>query len=220
MKVLFIDHYDSFSFNLVDWLVKNCQRPDFDVIHCFYDRLSLKDLDSYDGVVLSPGPGSPRDYPSTMKVIYRVMEKIPIMGVCLGHQMLGEFFGLQLKRRDFPHHGSTVAVKMGLKRLDVATYHSLAFLHAEALGNQSFMKKASVSMTDHLGKEIYGFFSERGAGWLSCQFHPESYLGDNAPFLAFAFLELIQKNQRRSRLLNTPKAVPHETATTPIASQR
>ena len=94
MEIAFIDHYDSFSFNVLDWL-ECASRGKIAVKKIVAkDEASLARLKySPIPIVISPGPGRPGDYPRTLDLIKNVMDQVPILGVCLGHQMLREIAG-------------------------------------------------------------------------------------------------------------------------------
>ncbi len=131
VKLLLIDNYDSFTYNIVHYLgILNYQ---IDVIK--NDSFLLKSLEflDYTHIILSPGPGSPLDSGLTMEVIKNIHKKIPILGVCLGHQCLGNFFGGRVVAAKQVMHGKAsimchdeTALFTGLpKQFKVIRYHSL-----------------------------------------------------------------------------------------------
>ena len=105
MKILLIDNYDSFTYNLYDYLLQTG-------VQCVVlrnDAFSLVDLEKIDfqAIVLSPGPKRPADAGLMMPLIRRYREQMPILGICLGHQALGESFGAQVVKARVPMHGKT-----------------------------------------------------------------------------------------------------------------
>ena len=101
-KTVIIDNYDSFTYNLV-YQVEQVSGIRPDVIR--NDEIVLEDLDQYDHIILSPGPGLPNEAGQLMAVIGQYFDKKPILGVCLGHQAIFEHFGGQLINLDEVHHG-------------------------------------------------------------------------------------------------------------------
>lgn len=101
MKVVIIDNYDSFTYNLVH-LVKELG-PETDVLR--NDRFRLEELQPYDKIILSPGPGIPHEAGLLLDVIYTYTGQKPILGVCLGEQAIGEAFGAKLVNLSDVFHG-------------------------------------------------------------------------------------------------------------------
>jgi anthranilate synthase component 2 len=102
MRILIIDNYDSFTYNLVH-LVEKITENQVDVV--FNDQFQVEDLLTYDRLILSPGPGLPDDAGKLKEAISFCMDKRPILGVCLGHQAIGEVFGARLKNLETVCHG-------------------------------------------------------------------------------------------------------------------
>ena len=101
-KVLIIDNYDSFTYNLV-YLVKKVIKASPDVIR--NDSEALNDIDEYTHIILSPGPGLPSEAGHLIEVIRKMAPYKPILGVCLGLQAIGEAFGGSLVNLDTVYHG-------------------------------------------------------------------------------------------------------------------
>ena len=106
--ILFIDNYDSFTYNLVDYFGQF--QPDLLVKR--NDKISLEEIESIDpdGIVLSPGPGNPDDAGICKDVIRTFYTRKQIFGVCLGHQCIGEVFGAKIVRAPQPVHGKTAQI--------------------------------------------------------------------------------------------------------------
>jgi len=130
-KIILIDNYDSFTFNLYHYL--SSLKVDVDVIR--NDQITSKEIlkRKYNKIVISPGPGNPNQSGNCLKIVKSLYKKIPILGVCLGHQIIGQVFGSKIVQAKKLMHGKTskmISKKTGvLKNLPktfVATrYHSL-----------------------------------------------------------------------------------------------
>lgn len=131
MHILLLDNFDSFTYNLLDYLQQAGA-----TVHVRRNNVEVAELAqlAFDGIVLSPGPGTPDKAGCLLHVIERYHAEVPILGVCLGHQALGQFFGAQVVRAVRPMHGKVSTVKCltddplftGLPtQLTVTRYHSL-----------------------------------------------------------------------------------------------
>tara|TARA_Y100000590_G_scaffold363871_1_gene421820 strand:+ start:1319 stop:1888 length:570 start_codon:yes stop_codon:yes gene_type:complete len=131
MKILLIDNYDSFTFNLFHYL--SSLKTKVSVVR--NDKIDSKEIlkKSYDKIVISPGPGNPNEAGNCIDIVKKFYKKIPILGVCLGHQVIGQVFGSKIIGAKKLMHGKTSIIfskKIGiLKNISnkfVATrYHSL-----------------------------------------------------------------------------------------------
>ncbi len=177
--IYIIDHNDSFTHNVVH------QFSLFDEVECDnYNNLNKKKLDKASVIVLSPGPGSPIDYPSTSNIYKKFKSKKKIIGVCLGFQQILFCEGAEIVEQKKIFHGfqSKIEVisnkslfKKG-KKFKVGRYHSLKL--KEPFKNKDFeitmrclTSKVAMSIENKKDK-IYGF-----------QFHPESFLTNNGNLL-------------------------------------
>jgi anthranilate synthase component II len=173
MKLAVIDNYDSFVYNLVRYLresggvtevqVMRNTSVDFDAIH------------AADGILLSPGPGIPQEAGALMQVLETFSHQKPILGVCLGHQAIGEFFGARLEKAPKIYHGKSteidVQIDSGLfkqlsPKIQVGRYHSWQVADLpEALQPTAVDDGGNVMALEHKQLPIFGV-----------QFHPESVL--------------------------------------------
>ena len=109
MKILLIDNYDSFTYNLFHYISKI--RKNVEVIR--NDKIDGKTIlkRKYDKIVISPGPGNPNQAGNCLKIVNAVYKKIPILGVCLGHQVIGQTFGGKIVSANNLMHGKTSKIK-------------------------------------------------------------------------------------------------------------
>ena len=131
MKILLIDNYDSFTFNLYHYL--SSLKANVEVIR--NDKVTEKEIikKKYNKIVISPGPGNPNQSGNCLRIVKKLYKKIPILGVCLGHQIIGQVFGSKIIQAKKLMHGKTSKIqsfKIGiLKNLpmsfEATRYHSL-----------------------------------------------------------------------------------------------
>ena len=172
MKVLLIDNYDSFTYNLVHYF----EKMDVEVEVVRNDQ-NIPSLQAFDALVLSPGPGLPKESGKLMNVIANAYGKKPILGICLGMQALAEHAGAKLYNRDGVMHGRTTKLEniqeslllQGVQDLTVGLYHSWAIV-AERLPED--WKVCATAMDDRAPMVM----ENRTKNAFAVQFHPESIL--------------------------------------------
>lgn len=186
--VLLIDNYDSFSFNL--YQLVGSIRPDIKVIRS--DELTVEEIQALkpDHVILSPGTGRPENAGVYQELIETCKGQFPILGVCLGHQAIGQVFGATVSYAKKVMHGKQSLVTQegdskllaGLpKQFPVARYHSLAIIDdtlPEELVVTAVTDDGEVMAVEHRDYPIYGV-----------QFHPESILTPDGEQMMRNFLE-------------------------------
>ncbi len=173
MNIVIIDNYDSFTYNL-SHLLKELGAT---VTVFRNDQFELPELEPFDKIVLSPGPGIPSEAGLLLQVIATYAERKPILGVCLGHQAIGEFFGGKLTNLSDVFHGVQTPVDIVVddytfesldKRIDVGRYHSWV-VDTEGLPDclevTAVSPEGQVMALRHKQLDIHGI-----------QFHPESVL--------------------------------------------
>lgn len=187
MRILLVDHYDSFVYNLARYvgLLGHMRK----VIR--YDDLSLTRIENAppDAMILSPGPQTPTQIPLTLEIIERFAPKIPILGVCLGHQAIGEVYGGQTIPAPHPIHGKASPIHhagMGLFQgvpapFPAARYHSLISV---------LEPESDLEITAQTEDNIPMAFSHRRYPVYSVQFHPESCLTTHGLDIMQNFLNL------------------------------
>ncbi len=198
MKVYFLDHYDSFSSNVIDWLSKH--RDCKELICLFSDDKNLLSYDYSDCcLVLSPGPNAPKDVPQTVKLVVRELGKTPILGICLGHQILGHVAGFEISCSQKPLHGLSrllsINEKSGIFRgsedeLVMASYHSLTCKGQARLPWR-------VSARSEIGEiQAIERLKNGEAPAVGLQFHPESFLSQNSEALLNRWFEMVDDWQQ------------------------
>lgn len=173
-KILVIDNYDSFVYNLVHYL----EELDCAVTVKRNDKFALAECEAFDKILLSPGPGIPEEAGLLKDVIATYAAKKPILGVCLGQQAIGEVFGGTLKNLDQVYHG--VATDVTITKPDTVLFKDLdteievGRYHSWVVANESFPPSLEVTATDSNGQIMalrHREYDVRGV-----QFHPESVL--------------------------------------------
>ena len=171
-KIILIDNYDSFTFNLYHYL--SSLKFKVDVIR--NDQITSNEIlkRKYNKIVISPGPGNPDQSGNCLKIVKSLYKKIPILGVCLGHQIIGQVFGSKIVQAKKLMHGKTskiVSKKLGIlknlpKSFEATRYHSLIIdkktlsKHLEITAES---KDGLVMGVQHKKYNVHGV-----------QFHPES----------------------------------------------
>jgi anthranilate synthase/aminodeoxychorismate synthase-like glutamine amidotransferase len=196
MDVFLIDHYDSFTHNVIDWLAGS---DGVLAIHCvaWDDAPGLaKAANSHAPLVISPGPKSPNDVPPTMALLRQQLGLVPILGICLGHQMLAAMSGARIVRGQAPHHGTARrilvdAVKPGLlaglaPSFAAGVYNSLV---VEAI---SLPPIWTINARCDLGEVQAMSYSGGGAPAFGLQFHPESFLSQGADVIRANWIAAVQ----------------------------
>ena len=172
MKIILIDNYDSFTFNLYHYV--SSLGVTVDVIR--NDEITHKQIikSKYDKIIISPGPGNPNQSGNCIKIVKALYRQIPILGVCLGHQIIGQVFGSNIIQANKLMHGKTSVIKSKkigiLKNLpsefEATRYHSL-IIDKKTLSDQleitALTKDGIIMGIMHKKYNVHGV-----------QFHPES----------------------------------------------
>ncbi len=187
MKIVIIDNYDSFTYNL-SHLIKELGA---EVTVFRNDRFELSDLEPFDKIVLSPGPGIPSEAGLLLDVIHAYAGKKPILGVCLGHQAIGEAFGGKLENLSEVFHGVATPCNIvtddpifsGLERtITIGRYHSWVVSHEkfpDCLEVTAVSDDGQIMALRHKIMNIHGI-----------QFHPESVLTPDGKTMIKNFIVL------------------------------
>ena len=172
MKILLIDNYDSFTFNLYHYL--SSLNTKVEVFR--NDEITVKEIvkNKFNKIVISPGPGNPNQSGNCIKIVKSLYKKIPILGVCLGHQIIGQVFGSKIIQAKTLMHGKTSIIKskkIGIlsnvpSKFEATRYHSL-IIDKKTLSNDLLITAETndgiIMGIQHKKFNIHGV-----------QFHPES----------------------------------------------
>ena len=188
--LLILDNYDSFTYNLVQYFGELGAAP---VVHR-NDALSVAEALALkpDAIVVSPGPGTPRDAGISIELIRAAAGRVPVLGVCLGHQAIGEAFGGRVVRAERLMHGKSCSVKHGGIGLfagipspfTAMRYHSLLVERSglpDDLAVTAWSADEEIMAMSHREHQIHGV-----------QFHPESIGTDHGMLLLQNFLKVIE----------------------------
>jgi anthranilate synthase component 2 len=185
--LLLIDNYDSFTYNLYQYIGEVYEN--IEVVR--NDKINISDISNMkpEGIIISPGPGRPEDAGICIDVIKTFGNRIPIFGICLGHQAIGYAFGAKIIRADSIKHGKTSLVSHngkgifeGIKNpIEAMRYHSLIVEKETLPGELSITattKDGIIMGLKHKKYPIYGL-----------QFHPESILTEDGKKIIYNFVE-------------------------------
>ncbi len=189
--ILLIDNYDSFSYNLYQLI--GSIRPDIKVIR--NDEMTIDQIDNLnpDAIILSPGPGRPENAGVCIEAVKNLGHKIPILGVCLGHQSICKAYGAEISYAKELMHGKQSEIKLDIscplfkgcgETIPVARYHSLAAVNEsmpDCLKVTAQTKDDEIMAVKHKEYNVYGV-----------QFHPESVLTPKGPLILENFLNLLK----------------------------
>jgi anthranilate synthase/aminodeoxychorismate synthase-like glutamine amidotransferase len=186
MRLAMIDNYDSFTYNLVQYLAELGAEPEV----FRNDAVTVDELANFDGVVISPGPGTPDDAGVSNEAIKALSGKIAILGVCLGHQCIGAAYGAGIVRAGRPIHGKVAQIAHDGRGLFAglpnpflaARYHSLVIARdalPATLRVTATAEDGEIMAVEHASHPVIGV-----------QFHPESVLTEHGHALLRNFLAL------------------------------
>lgn len=182
-QVLLLDNYDSFTYNLKHYI----SNLGYNVITIRNDEYDL-DVSNFSHIVLSPGPGLPKDAGVMMQLLKLADSKIPVFGVCLGMQAIAEYLGGQLYNQSIVKHGvseeitvieDSVLFENLNKELQVGLYHSWAVNDSGEYKVTALSKSNTVMALENSKSKFYGV-----------QFHPESVMTKKGEIILENFLKL------------------------------
>lgn len=187
--LLLIDNFDSFSHILADLI-----RQTGEELRVIRNDASLEEIEkiNFKGLILSPGPGIPSDSGNLLSVIEKYHRHIPVLGVCLGHQAIGEFFGAELVKNRVPTHGKVHVVRKTNPhfftqnlpdQFEVTRYHSLQL--------RNLPDCLDVILETESG-EIMGM-AHKTLPILGIQYHPEAHLTEYGLELMKSWVETVKK---------------------------
>ena len=182
--MLIVDFYDSFTYNLAHYF----EKLDCEVSVIRNDELDLSSLKQFDKLVLSPGPGLPNEKENLFELLEQFNGKIPILGICLGMQAIGEFLGGSIKNQSIVKHGLAEKITISntnylfqsfSNSINVGLYHSWKVVNITSKNITSISENNVIMSIEFPENKLYGV-----------QFHPESILTENGLELLRNFLNL------------------------------
>jgi anthranilate synthase component 2 len=189
MKILVFDNYDSFTYNLVHIIRELGYGEQMDIVR--NDKIELEEIDVYDKILLSPGPGVPKNAGIMEKLIEKYAPAKSILGVCLGHQGIAEVFNAQLYNMPIVLHGITTETRIlasgdllfdGVpEEIKVCRYHSWAVVPETVHGDLEITAIDNEGVVMALRHKKYDV---RGL-----QFHPEAYLTEHGKLMVENWLK-------------------------------
>jgi para-aminobenzoate synthetase component 2 len=200
-KILVVDNYDSFVFNLVQYL----QQLGAEVVVKRNDEVNAESINSFDGVLLSPGPGTPEDAGACIEIVNAAIEKQkPLLGVCLGHQAIGAALGGTVSRAPELLHGKTSQVQHKNEGVfkDLKSPFRATRYHSLAIETPSVPEELLVTAITESGV-IMGV-KHKSAPIEGVQFHPESVLTEGGHRLLANWLETCGDKDAISVSLSLP----------------
>ncbi|WP_195468263.1 aminodeoxychorismate/anthranilate synthase component II [Clostridium sp. D43t1_170807_H7] len=194
--LLMIDNYDSFVYNLVRYFEELGE----EIIIYRNDKITIKDIESMniDGIVISPGPKSPKEAGLSLDIIDKFKEKLPILGICLGHQCIGHYFNAVVKKGNEPVHGKMFNITHNNRGifeevknpLRVTRYHSLIVdkeNFPDSLEIISETEDNIIMGIKHKEYPIYGV-----------QFHPEAEMTEEGHKILNNFIKITKEFSKKS----------------------
>ncbi len=178
MKLLIVDNYDSFTFNLVE-LIRKIGLQDFEVVKS--DRLIIEEVNRFDKILFTPGPGLPIDFPVMFEILKMYEKEKSILGVCLGHQAIGEYYGAKLINLNNVTHGisklTNITDENEIIFYGVPTEINVGLYHSWFVSADNFplaLKVTAISDDNIIMAISHVKYDVKGV-----QFHPESIMTEN-----------------------------------------
>ena len=187
-SILLIDNYDSFTYNVVH-LIRDITRAPITVKR--NDEVSLEEARSYSRIILSPGPGIPKEAGNMPEIVNALSGTVPIFGICLGHQCIGEESGGTLLQLSRVMHGvqskAIQTTKNSLLFAGLPETFTVGRYHSWAINRHSLPKEFSVTAVDD--SDVILAFENREKLLFGVQFHPESILTEFGKEMTTNFLQ-------------------------------
>jgi len=193
MNILILDNYDSFTYNLVQY-VKELQGLSIDVKR--NDAITVFEVSAYDCIIISPGPGIPSESGITLELIKEYFDSKPILGVCLGLQAIVEAFGGEIYNMDEVYHGISTDVEIidneDLLFQNINSPFKAGRYHSWAAVRENFPAELNITAVDSEGSVMA--LKHKSAELYGVQFHPESILTPEGKKMLRNFLAVTEKS--------------------------
>ncbi|MFM7860687.1 MAG: aminodeoxychorismate/anthranilate synthase component II [Candidatus Nanopelagicaceae bacterium] len=204
MRILVVDNYDSFVFNLVQYL----GQLGAECVVVRNDEISVSEADNFDGVLISPGPGIPEEAGISMEMIrYCADRKIPLFGVCLGHQAIAAVFGAVVSRAPELLHGKTSQVhhKQSGVFTEIPSPFTATRYHSLAVERETVPSELEITGTTESG--VVMALRHKTLPIEGVQFHPESVLTEHGHLMLANWLAACGDKDARSRAVGLSPVV-------------
>ena len=195
-KILVVDNYDSFVFNLVQYL----QQLGAECTVVRNDAIKVSEADKYDGVLISPGPGTPEAAGISVELVkYCSDKKIPLLGVCLGHQAIAVAYGATVSRAPELLHGKTSSVTHKNKSVltDIPSPFTATRYHSLAIEKETL--PSELEITGQTDSGVIMAVQHKSLPICGVQFHPESVLTEHGYQMIGNWLEICGDKGARAR---------------------
>lgn len=187
--ILIVDNHDSFTYNILDTIKKISTQ---EIISIKSSTLDIEQIEPFDKIILSPGPMLPSDYPILFQILKKYQNTKSILGICLGHQAICQFYGAELYNLQEVKHGYPSQIKCdpssilfkGISSTTVGRYHSWAAknIPKNTLKITASTEDGCIMGVEHPSKNIFGI-----------QFHPESYISSDGATILKNFIDATNK---------------------------
>ncbi len=188
MKIVLIDHNDSFTYNIVEQLRKiSGQTP----VVIASGEVEISTLQKFDKIILSPGPGLPRDFVNIKRILNRYKNTKPILGICLGHQAIAHYFGAKLANLPQVVHGQPkkiIQVNKSIIFKGLPDQITVGLYHSWVVDENDFPKVLQITATDKSGRIMA--LQHHKLPIFGVQFHPESHMTLKGEKMLFNFINL------------------------------
>jgi anthranilate synthase/aminodeoxychorismate synthase-like glutamine amidotransferase len=175
MKLLIVDNNDSFTFNLAE-MIRRIGYNDFGVKKS--ERIEVDEVEQYDKIIFTPGPGLPKDFPVMFEILKRYDKSKSIFGVCLGHQAIGEFYGAKLSNLNNVMHGiskpTLITDRNEIIFKDLPDKIKVGLYHSWFLSTKNFPSDLRITAVSDDG--VIMALSHTSRNVKGVQFHPESIM--------------------------------------------
>lgn len=193
IRLLLIDFYDSFTYNIVHYI--ESLGPSVDVV--FFDQVNINDINHYHAIILSPGPGLPNQKMNMNNLLNSIVESsIPVLGICLGFQALAEFLGFELENQRTVKHGVseelTVYRKNSILYRDMPLKFNVGLYHSWSVKNPPNLLEIITSKSK---SGVLMSIEDENEKIFGVQFHPESILTENGIKIFENFLHFVKEKE-------------------------
>lgn len=210
MSVLLIDNYDSFTYNLYQYL---CELG-ADVTVVRNDAITVEQIEQMapERIVISPGPGTPDDAGVSVEAVRRFAGRVPVLGVCLGHQCIGEAFGGEVRGAGEVRHGKLSRVEHDGRGVFAGLPSGFNAIRYHSLSIQDESVPAALEVTARSDSGVIMGVRHRQYAVEGIQFHPESIMTEHGKELLKNFLAMREGSGRVRETNHSPLPTPHSRA--------